>query len=302
MVSQHFDLQTRFHCWQPRQRCFLIVALSAVALFAAACGLGLSEAEQRYNAGLEHHEEGRWAEAITEYDAAIESDATLAVAYAGRAGVRMEIGEVDAALADISRAIDLDPDNAKFYSNRAGTLLVLGEYDDAITDSNRAIELDATLVNVYSIRGRAHVALGNFAEALVDFNRVIELDSASILAGTANINGAWDFILVVTAENGVCSGESDVPQQRQVTIEQDGPRIKVSGFGGADDAWLGVSVGSVHIFGGIRPEDGGITTSTIVMLLDDDGDSIRGQERWSWTGPEGECPDGESAINGTRAL
>ena len=66
------------------KRSFLVMALfAALALALVGCG-GLSEAEERYNAGVELQEQGSLEEAISEYDEAIRLDPQLADAYNNR--------------------------------------------------------------------------------------------------------------------------------------------------------------------------------------------------------------------------
>ena len=69
----------------------LLVALLVVAL--AACAGGLSEAEKRYNAGIELQEEGHLEDAIVEYDQAIRLDPQDTDAYVNRVPRRVSAGK-----------------------------------------------------------------------------------------------------------------------------------------------------------------------------------------------------------------
>ena len=63
-----------------------------------------SLAEQRFQRGLELGDEGRWKEAITEFDAALSLNPDHGSAHAQRGFAYAELGEVDRAIADIHHA------------------------------------------------------------------------------------------------------------------------------------------------------------------------------------------------------
>ena len=71
------------------------MTLAAVSLLALAACVGLSEAEERYNAGVDLQEEGRLLEAIAEYDEAIRLDPELAGAYVNRGAAYDDLGQLD---------------------------------------------------------------------------------------------------------------------------------------------------------------------------------------------------------------
>ena len=89
---------------------YLRLAELAVVLFfvLSACG-GLSEAEQRHSAGVEHQLEGRLDEAVAEYDEAIRLDPRYAKAYGNRGVVYTALGQHQRAIQDFDEAIRLDP-------------------------------------------------------------------------------------------------------------------------------------------------------------------------------------------------
>ena len=50
----------------------------------------------------------------------------------------------------------------------------------------------------------------------------------------------------------------------------------------------------------MRPEDGGTTTAFFSMTLSEDGNALTGFEEWTWLGPGGFCPNGESDVTAVR--
>jgi tetratricopeptide (TPR) repeat protein len=110
-------------------------------MLAAACGGELSEAEQHNERGLELVEEGRWQEAIKEYDEAIELDANMAFAYLNRGQVYNLLGDRQRAIADLDKAIELDPNLDLAYFYRGNAYENLRDSQRAIADYDKALSL-----------------------------------------------------------------------------------------------------------------------------------------------------------------
>ena len=114
-----------------------------------------------------------------------------------------------------------------------------------------------------------------------------------------SIAGVWTVVVTVTREEGVCSGELGVPFTDMVTITEDAGVLSVVGSGGLL-TWEGTWDGEVGEFGGTRAEDGGTTTAFFSMTLSEDGNALTGFEEWTWLGPGGFCPNGESDVTAVR--
>jgi hypothetical protein len=121
-----------------------------------------------------------------------------------------------------------------------------------------------------------------------------------------NLKGKWAFTTVVTAAGGVCSDELGHTSTRSITVEQQGSLLVFSGFLGDPGIRLNgdlflpssdVGAGKWIIkFGGSYFEDGGTTTSNRTLELTSPT-TMKGDERWSWTGPGGDCPGGFATIS-----
>ena len=111
------------------------------ALFLIGCTNGISEAEQHFNTGLVLHLEGRFEEAIVEYDQAIRLDPQYADAYHSLGNVSFVLEQYGRALDNYNEAIRLDPLFANSYAGRAMTYTLLGEDKEAEQDVERAIGL-----------------------------------------------------------------------------------------------------------------------------------------------------------------
>ncbi len=127
----------------------ITIAGLLLLMLAAACGGGMSEAEQHNERGMELAGEWRWEESIAEFDRAIELEPSLALAYTNRgdAYVRLkcplltECDQAEQALSDLEKAIELDPNLDLAYANRAGLYRDRGDVEQAIADYEKAISV-----------------------------------------------------------------------------------------------------------------------------------------------------------------
>ncbi len=104
-----------------------------------------SGAQRHYNAGLDLEIQGRFEEAIAEYDIAIASNPSFAPAYNNRGGLYGRLGELQLAIEDFDEAIRLDPQYALAYFNRGLGYSAIGDVARANADFDRAAELGADL-------------------------------------------------------------------------------------------------------------------------------------------------------------
>lgn len=113
-----------------------------------------------------------------------------------------------------------------------------------------------------------------------------------------DIEGIWEFVVNVTAASGVCEGEEDeAPGTGNVTIRRlDDGSYEVSGLGSTPgSAWNGWWEDDDFVFQGERDEDGGVTAAKFRMHFEDG--VFAGEEDWSWSDPNGDCPNGKSEVD-----
>jgi len=113
-------------------------------------------------------------QAMKAFDKAIELDANLAIAYAGRAAIYDDWGEYQKALRESEQAIQLDPNHAWGFNTRGWANIGLHNFQKAMEDLNRAIELFPKYAYAYANRSRVHHILKNYHRALDDANKAIE--------------------------------------------------------------------------------------------------------------------------------
>ena len=142
----------------------------------------LSEAEDRIIAGNDFAMQGRFEEAIAEYDQAISLDPQLAMAYGNRGAAYNDLGQHERAIQDHNEAIRLDPQNALTYDNRGVSYGKLGQFGRAVQDWDEAIRLDPTFAMAFNNRGIAYDNLDQVARAVEDYDEAIRLNPQLALA------------------------------------------------------------------------------------------------------------------------
>ena len=120
----------------------LALTVGAVGMPAGCAGFVQNQAIEHFNQGYALQNQGKYNEAIAEYDKAIELNKNFANAYSNRGCVYYIKKEYDRAIADYTRAIELDLETAVHYGGRGSAYFNKKQYELAIQDFNRALELD----------------------------------------------------------------------------------------------------------------------------------------------------------------
>ncbi|MFP3874358.1 MAG: tetratricopeptide repeat protein [Thiohalophilus sp.] len=97
--------------------------------------------EKAYEAANRHFEDGRFDEAIAEYDHALQANSDLLPALRGKARSLMQLKQYDRALSLFNQAIEQDPEFAPTYANRGILHDRMGRFEEAIKDYEKALEL-----------------------------------------------------------------------------------------------------------------------------------------------------------------
>lgn len=156
-----------------------------------------------YGLGLAYHFEGKYDEAIENYDKAIGWDHGYADAYEARGDAYAAMGKPDAAaesyrlagsvtqdtpgelngrcwerairgapldraLADCTAALKEDPDNFDYRQSRCFVYFRAGMYDDAISDCTAALTHRPRMSEALYVRGLAELGKGNEAAGRTD--------------------------------------------------------------------------------------------------------------------------------------
>ncbi len=126
--------------------------------------------------GAAFYKEGRFEEAIQDFDRAIALNPSYVEAYNNRGIAFDDNGRLDRAIEDFERAIALNPSYYKAYNNRGALYGKVGQLDKAIESFTISIVLNPGYVDAYINRGTAYSFAGQYGMAMDDFNKAILLD------------------------------------------------------------------------------------------------------------------------------
>jgi tetratricopeptide (TPR) repeat protein len=87
--------------------------------------------------GIEYAQKGKYDEAISEYNKAIEINSNYAEAYSNRGDAYAKQGNLSQAIVDYTKVIEINPNNVKAYDNRAILYYRLGKNDESLADVNK---------------------------------------------------------------------------------------------------------------------------------------------------------------------
>jgi tetratricopeptide (TPR) repeat protein len=133
-------------------------------------------ADELIKRGITQGEEGHYADAIKEFDQAIELEPDNPLIYFSRGRVNLDHGTLEQAVSDFGEAIRLKPDYFDAYLNRGIAFRELGKYDRSSTDISRAIHLNPESALAYYERGLTNVDDDSRFQGQEAFSEAIRLD------------------------------------------------------------------------------------------------------------------------------
>jgi tetratricopeptide (TPR) repeat protein len=135
-----------------------------------------------FRKAVEQHLQGRLADALSSYDAVIQSNPNVAAAHCNRGIALQALSRLEDALRSYDRAIQLQPGYADAYYNKGTALKALNRLEEAIQCWGEAVKFNPTHFEAYSNRGTLLRDLGRREEALLSFERAISLKPHSAQA------------------------------------------------------------------------------------------------------------------------
>jgi lipoprotein NlpI len=128
--------------------------------------------------------ERRLVQASQIIEAGTADDKQLAEAFRARGIARSHLLQYAEALADFNRAVELEPLDAQLYEERAITHLKLREFKEANRDLDMALGLDRARVVGHREKGRLAAYQKDFTQAAREFNLALQSsDDAAIVYG-----------------------------------------------------------------------------------------------------------------------
>lgn len=144
------------------------VVLILAALLASACISFRSEAKEHHDAGVAFYDQGKFEEAVAEFNLSIELDPDFISAYNNLGLAYDKLEDFDRAIGAYTKAIALGPNEPTGYYNRSFAYNSLGDYAAALEDLDRAIELDPKHGAAFLGRGVIYIEIGEYQRAVDD--------------------------------------------------------------------------------------------------------------------------------------
>jgi len=105
-------------------------------------------ANAHYNLGVMLMRQGKWDEAIEEFEEAILNSGRMFEGYVNLGYIYLMKGELENVVKANLRAIEIEPRYARGYANLGFAYLQLGKTDEAIDALKKAIELNPRIVHI----------------------------------------------------------------------------------------------------------------------------------------------------------
>lgn len=129
------------------------------------------------------------AEALADFEKAVQRDPTKWQALHNRGVSYALIGEYSKAMSDFNRTIEINPRYPNVWFNRGEINYQRGQHSAALGDYTQAIRLDPEDAGAYNARAHAYYQLGRLRSALSDYSRAVSLapDKPRLVADRADI-------------------------------------------------------------------------------------------------------------------
>jgi len=131
-------------------------------------GCGADPLEKALKNGSDLEEKGRFAEAMAEYDRAIELDPKSVDAYYHRALLFQRQGDSKSAFADFDRITAISPNYSEPYYGRGEIYSGQGQKDKAFAEYTKAIQTNINYGLAYYKRSLIYQSNGEYRKALDD--------------------------------------------------------------------------------------------------------------------------------------
>jgi tetratricopeptide (TPR) repeat protein/2-polyprenyl-3-methyl-5-hydroxy-6-metoxy-1,4-benzoquinol methylase len=121
-------------------------------------------------------EQGRIAEAMARYDAAIRADPRCARAHLNRGNAQLAGAQIDEARSAYQLAIACDPHYAAAHFNLGNLNCRVGEYERALQDYQAAIAIKPDFADAFVAMANALDTLGRTSEAIRSYERALAIN------------------------------------------------------------------------------------------------------------------------------
>ncbi|MEW5988404.1 MAG: tetratricopeptide repeat protein, partial [Chloroflexota bacterium] len=184
------------------------------------------------NLGQLYLRQDRYAEAISVFTQAIETEPSDAFAYIGRGAAHKALQQYQNALADFSQAIALEPDDPDGYELRGDAYYDDDHFQDALADYQAALQRTvytaaSDLARLHADLGWTYYALGNVASCYDELEQAIQLETQPYYYWSRGVllGDEADYYLTALEDLSVAlslGAESLTPEQKVRAYQQRG--------------------------------------------------------------------------------
>lgn len=119
--------------------------------------------------------EGRYQEAISNYEKALKIHPEMADTWNNRGVVLTRLQNYEEAIASYDRALQIRPEYADAWNNRGVCLLELQQYQEAIVSFEQGIKVKPDYADAWNNRGVSLAKLQNYQEAVKSYNQALAI-------------------------------------------------------------------------------------------------------------------------------
>jgi tetratricopeptide (TPR) repeat protein/2-polyprenyl-3-methyl-5-hydroxy-6-metoxy-1,4-benzoquinol methylase len=141
-------------------------------------------------------EQGRTAEAMARYDAAVEAEPQCARAHLNRGNVLLARGQIDDSRSAYQFAIACDPNYAAAHFNLGNLNYRAGDFELALQNYQAAVEIKPDFADAFAAMANALDNLGRTSEAVVAYERAL-----AIAPGYAEVHFNLGMLAVAQGRN-----------------------------------------------------------------------------------------------------
>jgi tetratricopeptide (TPR) repeat protein len=149
------------------------------------------EASKWIKKGDDLYDQGKYNEAISCYDNAIEKDLKNKLAWLNKGAALLELMKSDDAISCFDKVIELYPKSAEAWNEKGYALNRLDRFDEAIIAFIKAIEINPKSADSWNGKGIALNNSGKNDEAIQDYDRAIAIRPK---LANAWINKGWALV------------------------------------------------------------------------------------------------------------
>lgn len=136
------------------------------------------------NRGFAYYNNGDTEQALSDYNAAIESEPRCYMAYRNRGSLYyFKKNNIDQAISDYSKAININPCYIDAYLDRGNIYAIKGNINQALSDYGKAIEINPNFASTYNNRAILYYENGQYDKAREDIDKakILEYDIHPLL-------------------------------------------------------------------------------------------------------------------------